>query len=57
MSVEVGWGICTPTHLSALDVYESFKFSKFVATAMLTAFSFCFSNAKYKAKKIAKKIG
>ena len=53
MCVERGVGICTPAHLSALDVHKSFKFSKFVATAMLKAFS----KAKYIAKKIAKKIG
>ena len=53
----LGRGICTPAHLSALDVYKSFKFLKFVATAMLKAFFICFSNAKFKAKKIAKKVG
>ena len=43
--------------MSVLDVYKSFKFSKFVASAMLKAFSICFSNARYKANKIAKKVG
>ena len=56
MCVEAGAGDMHPCHLSDLDVYKSFKFSKFVATAMLKGFSICFSNAKYKAKKIAKKI-
>ena len=56
MCVEVGEGDMHPCPPVCVRCLQKFQVFKIHFTVMLKAFSFCFSNTKYIAKKIAKKI-